>query len=306
MGSVKNHFEGWYFKHQIGELVFSFIVSFQVDKQGKESAYVQFITKEGSFGQSFPMEDCYVNTETFYMKIGNNRFGREGCRVSMASEQMEVACNVKYGPFTEVKPDIMGPFQRIPKMECKHTIISMTHEIRGFVDINGEATELSGGRGYIEGDRGKSFPKSYMWSQCNFKYKGDHSIMLACGEVPAIIGHFQGIICQILYRGKEYRLATYLGAKIIQKTDKSIGIKQGKMQVFIIALENQGHTLKAPVDGALKRFVYENPGGRVRYVFYKNDNKIFDFISRNGSFESYNEEAKLKIKDKIKRKRKWD
>ncbi len=303
MGGGNKCFEGWYFKHQIGERVFAFIVSFQIDKYKKESAYVQFITNEGSYGQSFPMEECSVNTDSFYIKIGNNRFGKEGCRVRMIFPDMEVACNVKYGAFTELKTDIMGPFASLPKMECKHRIYSMNHEIRGFIDINGEATELSGGTGYIEGDIGESFPKSYMWTQCNFKYKGEHSIMLASGDVPTFWGHFEGIICQILYRDKQYRLATYLGAKVIQKSRRSIGIQQGNMRVYVQALEEAGFPMKAPEKGELVGTIYENPAGRVRYIFYKDEKKIFDFISRCGSFESHNVKMEKRLEKKRKHKK---
>ncbi len=282
----RGRFEGWYFKHQIGERVFSFVVSFHLDARGEESAYLQFITNEGAICEKIAMEDCYVNLETFHIKMGKNRFGREGCRVHLEADGLEVACNIKYGEFTELKSDIMGPFSKLPNIECKHSIVSMNHEIKGFIDINGEATELTGGTGYIEGDKGRSFPDSYIWTQCNFRYKGDHSLMMAVVEVPMAVGSIEGIIAQVLYRGKQYRLATYKGAKIVQKTRKCIGIKQDDMRLYAMALENGGFQLKAPVRGEMVRSIHENPAGRVRYVFYKDNKKIFDFISRCGSFES--------------------
>lgn len=288
----KSSFEGWYFKHQIGDRVFSFIVSFHSDEHEEECAYIQFITNEGTCLEKFKIEDCYVNPETFHIKIGPNRFGRDGCRVHMKAVGMNVACNIRYGEFTKVPTDIMGPFGKVKGLQCRHHIYSMTHSIEGFVDINEEAIELSGGTGYIEGDSGVSFPKSYMWTHCNFKHKGQHSIMLACADVPMLVKGFEGVVCQILYRGKQYRLATYKGAKIIQKTKMSIGIKQGDMRVYIMALEDEGHLLHKPEKGVLKLGVRENPAGRIRYVFYKDDKKIFDFISRCGSFESYTQESK--------------
>lgn len=283
----KGSYEGWYLKHQIGDRVFAFIVSFHKLENGTEHGCLQFITNEGATHEFFGMDDCYVDEETFHIRIGNSRFDRAGCRVRIQAEGMEIACNIKYGPFTELKTDIMGPFGKVPNMQCKHQILSMSHEIRGFVDINGEAIELSGGTGYIEGDRGRSFPKKYMWTQSNFKYKGDHSIMLACGDVPLPVGSFEGILCQIFYRGKQYRFATYHGAKIIQKTSRSISIKQGKMRVYVMSLEKGGHRLRIPKDGEMNGYTRENPAGRVRYVFYNEDKKIFDFVSRCGSFETY-------------------
>lgn len=283
----KAEFEGLYLKHQIGDRVFSFIISSHKGEDGLGYGCIQFITNEGSFYQNYPMEECYIDTEEFLIKIGNNKFSNEGCRVRLKSQDMELDCNIKYGPFSELESDIMGPLKRIPFLQCRHKIISMTHEIRGFIDLNGEAIELTGGTGYIEGDRGYSFPKKYMWSQCNFKYKGDHSIVLACADIPLPKGSFEGVFCQILYKGQSYRLATYQGAKILQKTNRSISIKQGKMRVYIMAMERGGHRLRIPNYGVLKGYVRENPAGRVRYIFYNEDKKIFDFVSRCGSFESF-------------------
>lgn len=286
--NIKNgEFKGWYLKHQIGDRVFSFVISFHKLTSGIEHACIQFITNEGSIYERYPMEHCQIDLENFVFKIGHNRFSKEGCRVHLKTKDMELACNVKYGQFTAVPSDIMGPLRFIPNMQCKHEIISMSHEIHGFIDINGEAVELSGGTGYIEGDRGHSFPEKYMWSQCNFKYKGDHSIVLACADIPLPRGSFEGVICQVLYKGIQYRLATYSGAKIMQKTDRSISIKQGKMRVYIMFMDKGGHRMRIPHKGEMKGYVRENPAGRVRYVFYNEEKKIFDFVSRCGSFESY-------------------
>ncbi|MFI3170809.1 MAG: tocopherol cyclase family protein [Eubacteriales bacterium] len=286
--SGSGSFEGWYFKHQIGAMVFSFVVSFHVDEIGEESAYIQFITNEGSYCKRFDIRECYFHGNQFDFKIGSNRFSSEGCRVKLDFDGFEVACNIKYGSFTKLESDIMGPFQFVKNMQCKHVIISMNHDIRGFIDVNGEATELSGGTGYIEGDRGTSFPSEYLWTQTNFQYNGNHSLMLASANIPMGKTSFTGVICQILYRGKQYQIATYRGARILQKSKTSIGIKQGEFRIYAMALDEKGHRLRAPEHGEMVRLVHENPAGRVRYVFYRKDKKIFDFISRCASFEFSN------------------
>ena len=282
----KGHFQGWYFKHQIGERVFSFIISFHKDKTGSESAFIQFITNECALSVQYPLEECMVDTQKFQIQMGHNRFSEDGCRVKLKNDEMEVNCNIKYKHLHPLESSIMGPFAKVPGLQCRHEIRSMKHEIHGFLELNGEAIELTGGVGYIEGDEGHSFPKSYMWTQCNFKYKDYHSIVLAAANIPMPVKSFEGVICQILYRGRSYRLATYLGARIIQKNSHSITIKQGKMRVYVMALDKGGHALKSPINGEMMGRIYENPTCRVRYIFYKEDKKIFDFISRVGSFES--------------------
>ena len=55
----------------------------------------------------------------------------------------------------------MGPFRFIAGMECSHGVISMMHSLEGTIEINGEIVDFSGGTGYIETDRGRSFPSAY-------------------------------------------------------------------------------------------------------------------------------------------------
>ena len=60
----------------------------------------------------------------------------------------------------------------LPGMECSHGVISMTHALEGALSINGRTLDFTGGTGYIETDRGRSFPHAYLWAQCAW---GSHS-----------------------------------------------------------------------------------------------------------------------------------
>ena len=62
----------------------------------------------------------------------------------------------------------MGPFRLISDMECAHGVISMAHRLEGILNVNGECFDFSDGMGYIETDRGHSFPNAYLWTQCTW------------------------------------------------------------------------------------------------------------------------------------------
>lgn len=64
----------------------------------------------------------------------------------------------------------------------------------------------------MEGDRGYSFPRNYVWTQCSFP---DGALMLSIADIPIGGFHFTGVISIVLLHGKEYRLATYLGSKAV-------------------------------------------------------------------------------------------
>ncbi len=101
---------------------------------------------------------------------------------------------------------------------------SMRHEVRGRVEVNGKLFDFSRGVGYWEGDRGRSFPKEYAWTQCLFK---GGSLMLSVADIPMAKMHFTGIIGVVLWKGREYRLATYLGARVVVNRNGMLRIVQG-------------------------------------------------------------------------------
>ena len=61
--------------------------------------------------------------------------------------------------------------------------------------------------------------------------------MLSVADIPMAGIHFTGVIGVILWYGKEYRLATYLGAKVVQIENEKIRIVQGDMELEVCLLE---------------------------------------------------------------------
>lgn len=104
----------------------------------------------------------------------------------------------------------MGPFRYVPFLQCRHSVFSMRHSVHGQFCVNGTTYIFQNATGYIEGDRGYSFPRKYAWTQCSFP---GGALMLSIADIPFCGFHFTGIISIVHLQGKEYRLATYLGAK---------------------------------------------------------------------------------------------
>lgn len=110
----------------------------------------------------------------------------------------------------------MGPFRRVPHMQCVHGIRSMDHLVDGAVELNGRTLWFDKGRGYWETDRGRSFPRRYLWTQCAWQERQRVSLMLAVARIPVGPGSFTGIISEIFYAGASFRLATYRGARVVR------------------------------------------------------------------------------------------
>ena len=186
------------------------------------------------------------------------------------------------GPLAPLKYNIMGPFALVPFMECRHSVWSMQHSVYGTLKINGETYSFNNGKGYWEGDHGRSFPERYIWTQCCFP---QGSLMLSVADIPMAGIHFTGIIGSILWEGREYRLTTYLGARLVHLKNRKLRILQGNLELDVCLLEEEAHSLKAPTDGQMIRTIHENVSCKASYQFRKNERTLFAFKTNQASFE---------------------
>lgn len=158
----------------------------------------------------------------------------------------------------------------------------MRHPVRGNVYINGQKYIFQNALGYWEGDRGRSFPEKYLWTQCFFS---DGSLMLSVADIPMAGIHFKGIIGIVFWRGKEYRIATYLGARAVIIQSKMVRVTQGALQLEVRLPEESGHPLKAPSKGDMVRTIHESASCRAFYRFCKDSHTLFAFETDRASFE---------------------
>jgi len=282
---TKYFFEGWYLKHQTQQDMISFIPAFHIDQEGKRSASIQIITKEGSFVKYYDENAFIVSKNKFGCRIDNNIFSKRGICVKIAAEGLSVEGKLYYNEFTPLQSDIMGPFRKIPFMKCNHGIVSLTHSIEGSLTINNEEIDFSKGTGYIEKDWGASFPCAYLWSQTNWEDNGACCVMLSIADIPFLITNFTGCIGVVFYRGKEYRFATYKGVRILKYTNKEVIIEQNDLRLRLNIIEENKFPLQAPDYGNMTRQIHESPVCTIRYQFWKKGKLIFDKISKKASFE---------------------
>jgi tocopherol cyclase len=285
------YFEGWYFKHQNADTVLAFIPGHSIDERGEKRPFLQIIWNENSYSLDFEEEDYLIDRKRRKIILGNNVFSINGVKVDIQSKDISIQGIIRYGSLSPIEYTIMGPFQFVPFMECRHEIISMAHDLHGILKVNGKALDFHGEKGYIEGDRGRSFPRDYLWLQCN-RFQEDASVMVSIAHIPFIGNSFQGCICVIQYHGQEYRFATYLGVKVVCKRETAVILKQGQytFKIFLTnrnRIKNTGfsHRLLAPDQGKMVRFIKEEHLLMARFLLYKEEERIFDLTSDHVSFE---------------------
>ena len=272
----EEYYEGWYLKHQNNGRTLCFIPG-----RSEDHAFIQIITDEKAFNFKYPLSDYRKKEDEII--IGNNIFSVNGVSFLLDNDEISIRGTLNYRNLTRLKYDIMGPFSVFP-METKHTVISMNHDLYGSVKLNGETLSFNGGKGYIEGDRGSSFPKNYSWVQCN-DFTENLSIMLAIANIPFGAISFTGCIGIVQIDKDQYRFATYKGVKILEYTENRINIKQGSHRLVIETSPHKGHGLPAPDKGKMDRIIHENPSGKARFKFYRKKRLIFDCQSDGASYE---------------------
>ena len=109
--------------------------------------------------------------------------------------------------------------------------------------------------------------------------------MLSVADIPMASIHFIGVIGAILWQGKEYRIATYLGARVVQIQNNMVRVKQGDLELDVQLLEAAECPLKAPTKGSMVRTIHESASCQAFYRFCKKGRTLFAFETDRASFE---------------------
>ena len=276
---MRNYFCGWYFRCQSNQQTLAIIPSVHKARESNFCA-IQLITDTESFHTEFPISAFQKHGDR--ITIGGNQFDKEGILLDIKTPDFTASGSLRFGTFTPLRYDIMGPFHIVPFMQCRHSVFSMYHSVDGEITINGTAYSFENATGYMEGDRGHSFPKEYVWTQCSFP---DGALMLSIADIPLGRLHFTGVIGIVYLNGKEYRLGTYLGAKAVKIAPNEIIVRQGSYTLTVKPRDIAGHPLRAPVDGSMTRTIHEPPSCRVCYRFEKNGIPLLELDAPNAAFE---------------------
>ncbi len=275
----KEYFIGWYFKCVGDNQTVAFIPSVHCHDKSK-STFLQIITDDNAFCLNF--SGLKLRENPFAVKIGNNIFSEKGVKLDIKTDNLTVQGALKFGKPAPIRYDIMGPFKIVPFMQCRHSVYSMRHDVSGNITLNGRKYTFHNGVGYIEGDRGISFPRRYVWTQCDFP---GGALMLSVADIPLFGFEFTGIIGVVLLNGKEYRIATYLGAKLSHISNNEVTVSQGGYELTARLVSKNSQPLAAPLGGKMARTIHESASCAAYYKFSHNGVVLLEFTSGRASFE---------------------
>jgi len=308
-GVRSSYFEGWYVKLVSADhgARFAVIPGVFLDPKGVGEAFVQVL--DGRTGESwyhrYDVAEFGADDDRFNVRVGPNRFTERGVVLDLPSLQGEVRFATPLHPWPVMwrSPGVMGWYAWVPRMECKHGVVSFGHDLEGTLLHGGAATSFDGGRGYCEKDWGAAFPSAYVWMQTNHFGERTTCLTASVALIPWVRSEFRGHIVGLLHRGELHRFATYTGAVTTRlELDDDVvrwhlRSKQGSV-LELTADRPRGGLLHAPVRTEMHRRVEETLDATIHVRLLDRSGRVLlDDVGRCGGLEVHGDLERLHAAD---------
>lgn len=297
------YFEGWYYKLVTadGAHTVALIPGVSVNKDDPHAFVQVFVSRRTD--ASTELRTAYVrfgrsafsaSSDAFAIAVGGCRFDGGGLSVDLGDGRMRLSGEVRFAGITPIRrtllaPSIMGFFGYFGFLECYHGVYSMTHALSGTLLLDGKPVVFDGGKGYVEKDWGRSFPRSYVWIQSNHFAAPEASLMFSHAEIPFFGMRFQGLIANLVAGGREYRFATYNLARVaraeIGEGTVSYELRRGRLRLALDARSEMTVALPSPREGRMVESIKEGLSGTVAVRLSRGKRVLFEDIGTHAGIE---------------------
>ena len=300
-GRNRRYFEGWYFKvvSPDEQHALAFIPGISMNEKGERHSFIQVMDGKACQAQyhRFSAEDFRPASRRFDVMVGNNTFSGEKISLDLPGLSGEIRFqNPAPWPKMLGAPGIMGWYSFVPFMECFHGVVSLHHTLEGELHFSDPSihrppvrVDFSGGKGYIEKDWGRSFPRAYVWMQTNhFDTHDRASLMASVAHIPWLGSYFIGFISGFWLDGRLFRFATYTGArKFLNISDDRVDLifKNPRTELRISAKQAPGTALTSPIGGEMTGKIQESLQAEMQVELLENGRRIFEGTGRNAGLE---------------------
>ena len=293
-GKTRNYFEGWYFKMVTADekQALAIIPGISMAADGTQHAFIKVMDGTANQAQYYRFEarDFQPAQRQFALQLSNNFFSGNKIDLQLEHTKGNIRfVNTQPWPKMLGAPGIMGWFSFVPFMECFHGIVSMHHTLEGTLEHQGKIYDFSGGKGYIEKDWGRSFPRAYVWMQSNhFDTQSEASLIASVAHIPWLNSHFIGFISGFWLEGKLFRFATYTGAKQhlkIENNQVELVFSGPGQTLSIHAQQAEGTALISPLSGAMTGKINESLQAKLQVELMYKGKRIFEGSSHTSGLE---------------------
>lgn len=285
----KSYFEGWYYKVVAVDqnLAFAVIPGISIKNENDQHAFIQVIDgiRCRSDYYKYPISDFKAAIDNHYIEIGPNVFSEKVMSLNLPMIKGNLTSSSwQKLPFTLKRPGIMGWYSYIPTMQCNHGLGSFLHYWSGEITVGPNNYTLKRAQGYVEKDWGKSFPRSWIWTQCNtFDCQDEVSVFASVAHIPWKSTHFIGFLGAIWHAGEIDIFSTYTGTiRHTTLNDDNVVIRLSKKDKILdlTITKAPGADLISPLSGEMRGKVNESIQAKM-YMKYQSDSKC---IEANGSY----------------------
>jgi hypothetical protein len=295
------YFEGWYYKLVSADerSKFAVIPGIYIAPEPENShSFIQVFDSEADEVRyhRFPFGDFNPSRDSFEIQIGSNFFSANRVELAIDDALGKLEARLNFNnlspwPVRIYSPGAMGWFAWAPFMETYHGVVSLDHEIDGFLQIDGKNHDFSGGKGYIEKDWGRKFPSAWIWGQSNHFDEDGVSVMLSTAVIPWLGHAFGGFIIGVLHDGVLYRFATYNRSRIkgvkLEDTQVSINVESPQYSLEIRAQKAKGGLLQAPTFVEMDRRILETLNATIEIQLREHHGKlIYAGVGRHAGLET--------------------
>ncbi len=302
-GKKKDYFEGWYFKSVDNAENNAIVIIPGISLAGDPTISHSFIMVIDARARTmhyfrYPVSDFSADKKMFEVSIGKNFFSLHDLRLDLNDGRNVIKAELRLKdihpwPVRLLSPGVMGWYRFVPLMECYHGVLSFDHDIEGYLCINGNKRDFSGGKGYIEKDWGASMPSSWIWMQTNHFGEEDISLSGSIAKIPWLGSYFTGYIFGLWYHGHLYKFTTYDGAKVdklrVSSERIEIALEDHAYYMEIDADRREGVDIPAPSLGEMTSKVNETLDSSIGINLYKKKKSgrdlIFSGTGRNAGLE---------------------
>lgn len=298
-------FEGWYVKLVAADqgARWAVIPGVFLAPDGTGEAFVQVL--DGATGASwyhrYEVAEFSAARHRFDVRVGPNHFSARGVVLDLPSLRGQVRFTTPLDPWPVSwrSPGVMGWYAWVPRMECKHGVVSLGHGLAGELTHDGVTMSFDGGRGYSEKDWGAAFPSGYVWTQTNHFTEPDTCLSASVALIPWLGSEFRGHIVGVKHRGELHRFATYTGARttVLELTDDEVRWELRSRQgatLQITADRPRGGLLHAPVRTEMHRRVEETLDATVAVRLVDHRGRVLlDDVGRCGGLEVHGDLERL-------------
>lgn len=299
----KNYFEGWYFKQVTADLSHTVAIIPGVSLvKNDPHAFIQIM--DGSTGKTdyvrYDLKDFRWERAEFAVEVGPSMFSARGIALDVRSENTTIDgridfTNIVRYPSSLFSPGIMGWYSFVPFMECNHGVVSVNHDLKGSLSLNGKAISFEDGKGYIEKDWGTSFPEAWIWVQSNNFVKRDTSFMLSIAKIPWMGRFFVGLISFLYLNKRFYLFSTYNNSGFSEvcnnKETLQLSLHNKATRLKISVNKKSFCDLRAPVSGEMSGRIKESIDSEVHLQLYDESGKLL--------YEDTGKNVGLEIMDEI-------